>query len=44
MYLLNIPGNEKQNKNKNKNLKKNETLNLTKLFYKTAILNISQYS
>ena len=37
-----MPGNEKtnNNKNKNKNFFKNETINLTKLLYKTAIFNL----
>ena len=34
--------NKNKNKNKKKKLKKNETINLTKLLYKTAIFNLQK--
>ena len=33
---------KKSNDNKNKNLKKNETINLTKLLYERAIFNLQK--
>ena len=39
-----MPGNKKNNNNKNWSLKKkkNETINLTKILYKTAIFNLQK--
>ena len=34
--------NKKNNNDKNKNLKKNETINLTKILYQTAIFNLQK--